>query len=161
MSVTHNLDVCRDPDTAVAMYAVLYLDNSKDISDIILMNAKERDKYKKMHMGKVWENWFANMWATKLTKKIFKGLGLSDVDGMIATASMNDSQELDIEQIEYEEVDEALVEETKALLSNCTSAKEVKDAYVDFAAKARGLKLEPKDYMAIFTQRNSQIEGGI
>ena len=160
-TVTHVLDPIREYEDAVAMYAVIHLDENSPIYDIQIMNTKEREKYIRLHKGGVWNAWGATMWATKLVKKIYKGLGLSDVDGTIATASMNDSQKLDIEQIEYEEIDETLVEETKAILLGCATAKEVKDAYVDFAAKARSLHLEPKDYMTIFTQRNSQIEGGV
>jgi recombinational DNA repair protein RecT len=162
MSVTHNLDVCRDPDTAVAMYAVLYLDGSKDISDIILMNAKERDKYVALHKGGVWKMWAANMWATKLTKKIFKGLGLADPDGTIASVSMNtDSDTIDITACEYESEFDVLLQEIEKQLADCQSEAAIKELYADFKKKAKALGGDATQFVNLFTTRNNELKAAV
>lgn len=159
MSVSHNLDITRDPQQAIAMYAVLYLDGGKDISDIILMNAAERDKYKKMHSGKVWDNWFANMWATKLTKKIFKGLGLADPDGTIASVNIeSESDTIDITACTYESEFDVLLDETKAKLAECKNEAAIKELYIEFKKKAKAIGADATQFVDTFTKRASEIK---
>jgi recombinational DNA repair protein RecT len=153
----HQLSPLRDYDDAIAMYAVLSLDGT-NIHDIVVMTKKERAKYEALHKGGVWKMWGANMWATKIAKKIFKSIGLADPDGTIASVSMNtDSDTIDITACEYESEFDLLLEETKAKLADCQDAKDLKELYTSFVSKATALGVSATNFASLFTSRKNEL----
>ena len=154
----HTLSPIRDYDDAIAMYAVLSLDGV-NIHDIVLMNKKERAKYEALHKGGVWKQWGANMWATKLAKKIFKRIGLADPDGTIASVSMDSSSDtIDITACEYESEFDLLLQETENSLAACQSETAIKELYIDFKKKAKAIGADATQFVDTFTTRASEIK---
>lgn len=157
--IKHVLDPLRDYDDAVAMYAVLNLDASAPIHDIVLMNTKERDKYVRLHKGGVWNQWGATMWATKIAKKIFKSIGLSDPDGTVATINVdNDTIDIDITQCDYEDEFEKYLAEVQASLEELETKEQVRQLYIAFCERARQLgENTPNKYANLFTNRGEKL----
>jgi recombinational DNA repair protein RecT len=154
----HTLSPLRNYDDAIAMYAVLSLDGV-NIHDIMVMTKAERAKYEALHKGGVWKMWGANMWATKLAKKIFKSIGLADPDGTIASVSMNnDSDTIDITACEYESEFDVLLEQVEKDLADCRSEAAIKELYIDFKKKAKVLGGDATQFVGIFTKRASEIK---
>jgi recombinational DNA repair protein RecT len=153
----HTLSPLRNYDDAIAMYAVLSLDGVA-IHDIMVMTKAERAKYEALHKGGVWKMWGANMWATKIAKKIFKSIGLADPDGTIASVSMNtDSDTIDITASTYESEFDLLLEETKAKLADCQDAKDLKELYTSFVSKATALGVSATNFASLFTSRKNEL----
>jgi len=158
MYISHELDPMRSPNDAIAMYAILCLDGSK-IHDIVLMDAAERDKYVALHKGGVWKQWGANMWATKLAKKIFKSIGLADPDGTIASVNIeSESDTIDITACEYESEIDTLLDETKIKLAACQSEAAIKELYIDFKKKAKAIGADATQFVDTFTKRASELK---
>ena len=160
MQVEHRLNPMRTEAQAVAMYAILSLDGGKTIYDIVLMDSIEKEKYVKLHKGGVWAAWLSTMWATKLAKKIFKSLSLSDPDGSVARASLDDTTTttIDITQVEYESEFDEYYKGVVAQLSDCQTKAEVTKLYIAFAARCRELGGgEPKQYSDIFAKKQTEL----
>jgi len=154
----HILSPVRNYDDAISMYAVLSL-NGVDIHDIIVMDKQERDKYVALHKGGVWKQWGANMWATKLAKKIFKSIGLADPDGTIASVNIeSESDTIDITACEYESEIDTLLDETKIKLAACQSEAAIKELYIDFKKKAKAIGADATQFVDTFTKRASELK---
>ena len=150
--IKHVLDPLRDYEDAVAMYAVLNLDASAPIHDIVLMNTKERDKYVRLHKGGVWNQWGATMWATKIAKKIFKSIGLSDPDGTVATINVdNDTIDIDITQCDYESELMEYLKATEENVLQCDNKEQLTELYRQFCMRVKDLGGKPESYNSIFT----------